>query len=97
MSIDDPYGIIQKIHKSEDTNLASVRRKAPSPEKYNQLLSYNFNNELMDLSNDIRHLKLLERQKSQLDKRQTLLYGGQGIFPSQDKLDQIKLIGQQIK
>ena len=55
--------------------------------KFQKLLSYNFDEQLVDnISNDIKNLKSLERKNTQLDKKANLLYGGKEIFPSPEKI-----------
>ena len=42
----------------------------------------------------MRSLDAIMRKKNQLDKRNKVLYGGRGVFPSKEQLDKLGNVGK---
>ena len=77
--------VMQNKKKSSITN---------NKEKFENLIKFNYNNSFKSVEHDMRSLDMLMRKKNQLDKRNKVLYGGKGLFPSQSKLEKLGDIGK---
>ena len=43
---------------------------------------------------DLKNLDAIMKKKNAIDKRNKILYGGKGLFPSQDKLNSLGNLGK---
>ena len=63
---------LTKLHEDKPTN----------NQKFNELISYNMDNGFKNVESDLKNLDVILKKKNAMDKRNKVLYGGHGVFPS---------------
>ena len=53
------------------------------------MIKFNYDQSFKSVEHDMRSLDMIMRKKSQLDKRNKVMYGGKGVFPSQSMLEKL--------
>ena len=77
------------------TTVKKLQEDKPSnDQKFNELISYNMDTDFQDLESDLKNLDAMMKRKNAMDKRNKVIYGGHGVFPSQDKMDKLGNIGK---